>query len=309
MCGTCGCSDGAKATLHDGNGSHTHLLPDGRVVRHSHDHGDAQHAHDHGHDHSHNHDHSHGHSHSHGHGHDHSHPHGHSHKHEPQAGHEVTRLEAEVLGKNQQLAARNRGYFLGREWKVLNLVSSPGSGKTTLLERMLREVGGEVGVLEGDQETDNDARRLRSTGAPVIQINTGTGCHLEADMVWEGVAQLGLGLGATLFIENVGNLVCPALFDLGESARVLLFSVTEGEDKPLKYPHMFRSADLVLLTKVDLLPHLDFDVAAALAAVEQVAMPGTPVMQVSSRTGEGLAELYDWIRQRDRAAMAGLAQQ
>lgn len=217
----------------------------------------------------------------------------------------MTTLEANVLGKNQMLAERNRGFFIGRQQVALNLVSSPGAGKTTLLERTLRELGGDVAVLEGDQETDNDARRLRETGAKVIQINTGTGCHLEADMIWAGLAQLAPPVGATVFIENVGNLVCPALFDLGESARVLLFSVTEGEDKPLKYPHMFRSSDLVLLTKVDLLPHLSFDLTAAREALAEVCAPGTQVMRVSARTGEGLHSFYDWVRERHSSLMMG----
>lgn len=199
------------------------------------------------------------------------------------------------MGKNRMLAERNRGWFAGREVLAVNLMSSPGAGKTTLLERTLREFGGPQAVLEGDQETENDAQRLRQTGVPVVQINTGTGCHLEADMVWAGLGQLKLERGTTLFIENVGNLVCPALFDLGEAGRIVLFSVTEGEDKPLKYPHMFRSAQLVLLTKVDLLPHLDFDVAKAEEAVRAVC-PDAPLLQVSTKSGQGLQAYYDWLR-------------
>jgi len=207
----------------------------------------------------------------------------------------VQQLAAEVMGKNRMLAERNRGWFAGREVLAVNLMSSPGAGKTTLLERTLREFGGPQAVLEGDQETENDAQRLRQTGVPVVQINTGTGCHLEADMVWAGLGQLKLERGTTLFIENVGNLVCPALFDLGEAGRIVLFSVTEGEDKPLKYPHMFRSAQLVLLTKVDLLPHLDFDVAKAEEAVRAVC-PDAPLLQVSTKSGQGLQAYYDWLR-------------
>lgn len=294
MCGTCGCSEGAKATLDDGSGEHTHVMPDGRVVVHSHGHGHG-HAHSHDHDHDHDHDHAHSHAHDHDHVHGHAHSHAHSHAHGVGNG-VLERVEADVLDKNQRLAERNRGYMLGRQLVALNLMSSPGAGKTTLLERTLRDLEGPVGVLEGDQETDNDARRLRDTGAPVIQINTGTGCHLEADMVWHGLMQLDLPANGTLFIENVGNLVCPALFDLGEGARVVLFSVTEGEDKPLKYPHMFRRADLVLLTKTDLLPHLDFDEAQAMAAIQQICSPQTKTLQVSTRTGAGLDAWYAWIR-------------
>ncbi len=205
------------------------------------------------------------------------------------------------MAKNERLAERNRAFFLGRKLSVVNLMSSPGSGKTCLLERTLTELRPhvDVAVLEGDQETSNDAARLRQTGAPVVQINTGTGCHLEADMVWRGLSQLDPPAGSTLFIENVGNLVCPALFDLGEHARVVLFSVTEGEDKPVKYPHMFRRADLVLLTKTDLLPYLEFDLDRAHSSITEVA-PDAEVLQLSTKSGEGVDAWVQWLKRLSR---------
>ncbi|MEL6342426.1 MAG: hydrogenase nickel incorporation protein HypB [Myxococcota bacterium] len=261
MCVTCGCSDEATPSIHDlSDDSHHHI--------HDHDH-----SHDHGHDHG----------------------HGHDHVHTRREAEEIL-LEQRVLAKNDHLAERNRGWFDAREVLALNLMSSPGAGKTTLLVRTLKELGGEVSVIEGDQETALDAERIRETGAKVIQVNTGKGCHLEADMVWAGLQRLRPAIGSVLFIENVGNLVCPAMFDLGEQARVVLFSTTEGEDKPTKYPHMFQTADLVLLTKVDLLPYLDFDLDRALDAVRAVN-PDAQLMQVSSRSGEGMDDWYRWIRE------------
>ena len=183
---------------------------------------------------------------------------------------------------------------------AVNLMSSPGAGKTTLLERTLGQLRRPAAVLEGDQETVFDAERIRATGARALQINTGKGCHLEADMVWQGLHSLKPEPGSILFIENVGNLVCPALFDLGESARVVLFSVTEGEDKPLKYPHMFRVADLVLVTKVDLVPHLDFDRQRAIDNIAHIR-PEAAILEVSSRTGQGMTE---WLRWLERPAAA-----
>jgi hydrogenase nickel incorporation protein HypB len=206
-------------------------------------------------------------------------------------------LAVKVLQKNDVLAARNRGYLAGREVLAVNVMSSPGSGKTALLERTVKELGLHTSVLEGDQETSNDADRIRAAGAKAVQINTGKGCHLEADMVWHGLTTLAPPQGSVVFIENVGNLVCPALFDLGEDLRAVLFSVTEGEDKPLKYPFMFRAAELVLITKIDLLPHLDFDLAKALAAVKAVA-PHATILQVSSRTGEGLDAWMAWLKKQ-----------
>ena len=208
-------------------------------------------------------------------------------------------LERELLAKNQALAERNRTWFSQRRILALNLVSSPGSGKTTLLERTIRDLRGRytLQVIEGDQATPNDAERIRNAGARAVQINTGTGCHLEADMLERGLRQLAPPDGAVLMIENVGNLVCPALFDLGEDAKVVILSVTEGEDKPLKYPHMFRASQLMLLNKIDLLPYLRFDVARCVAAAREVH-PGIEVLQVSAQSGAGMADWYRWIDRR-----------
>jgi hydrogenase nickel incorporation protein HypB len=206
-------------------------------------------------------------------------------------------LEQEILGKNQQLADRNRAWLADAGIVALNLMSSPGSGKTTLLERTIRDLQGElpISVVEGDQATANDAERILATGCRVIQINTGTGCHLEADMLEHSLRELQPPAGSLVMIENVGNLVCPALFDLGERAKVVILSVTEGEDKPAKYPHMFRAADIMLLTKIDLLPYLKFDVARCIEYARSVN-PDIRVFQVSSQSGEGMAAWYDWLR-------------
>lgn len=197
------------------------------------------------------------------------------------------------------LAERNRGWLTGRGILALNLVSSPGSGKTTLLERTVLDLKDEfeIGVIEGDQETVNDAERIRATGCKAVQINTGTGCHLEADMLARGLEALNPAPHSLLFIENVGNLVCPALFDLGERAKVAILSVTEGEDKPLKYPHMFRASELMILNKIDLLPYVRFDVERCLAYAQEVN-PKIKVLQVSATTGAGMVDLYDWLRGR-----------
>lgn len=195
------------------------------------------------------------------------------------------------------MAAKNRAWFAGREILALNLVSSPGSGKTMLLERTIRDLKAELKlyVVEGDQATANDGERIRAAGAPAVQVNTGTGCHLEADMVARGLAELKPLPGSVVMIENVGNLVCPAMFDLGERAKVVILSVTEGEDKPLKYPHMFRAAEVMILNKTDLLPHIDFDVARAIANAREVN-PEITVLQVSARRGDGLEGWYGWLR-------------
>ena len=184
-----------------------------------------------------------------------------------------------MLARNDHLAADNRGWLAGRGITAFNLMSSPGSGKTTLLARTITELAGRpdprpVAVIEGDQETLLDAQRIRATGAPVVQINTGAGCHLDASMVRQGLDRLDPEPSTLLFIENVGNLVCPALFDLGEAAKVVVISVTEGEDKPLKYPHMFGAADLVIVNKADLLPYVDFDVERCLSYATQIR-PGS----------------------------------
>jgi hydrogenase nickel incorporation protein HypB len=258
------------------------------------------HEHEHAHDHPHPHDHQHGPDHHHG------HEHGPDHQHEPapaaapdpDRGHTIA-LEQRVLARNDELAERNRRWLTERGILAVNLMSSPGAGKTTLLERTIVDLAGELGVsvVEGDQETLLDADRITATGCRVVQINTGSGCHLDAEMVDRGLRTLAPPERSVVFIENVGNLVCPALFDLGEAAKIVITSTTEGEDKPLKYPQMFAAADLVLLNKVDLLPYLDFDVAKCLAAIRRVN-PRAAVLRVSATRGEGLPAWYDWLRDR-----------
>jgi hydrogenase nickel incorporation protein HypB len=210
------------------------------------------------------------------------------------------KLETDVLGANQRIATRNRRHFAAHGVHAYNLVSSPGSGKTTLLcatITALRQRRPELplAVIEGDQQTSHDADRIRATGAPAIQVNTGKGCHLDAPMVAAAFDRLPLhGPEGLLFIENVGNLVCPAMWDLGERAKVAILSVTEGEDKPLKYPDMFAAAHLMVLNKTDLLPHLDFDVEQCIAYARRVN-PAIEVLQLSARTGEGMAAWLDWL--------------
>jgi hydrogenase nickel incorporation protein HypB len=231
-------------------------------------------------------------------GHDHGHDHGHEHPHDHEHGDDRTVvLQQKVLAKNDAIAEDNRAWLAGRGVLAVNLMSSPGAGKTTLLERTVRELAGElaVSVIEGDQETALDASRISAAGGKVVQINTGVGCHLDAAMVEQALRALDPPAGSVVVIENVGNLVCPALFDLGETARVVLSSVTEGADKPVKYPHMFRRADLVLVTKTDLLPYVDFDTARHMADVKQLS-PAARLIQVSATTGDGMPEWYDWLR-------------
>ncbi|MCX4138780.1 hydrogenase nickel incorporation protein HypB [Paraburkholderia aspalathi] len=264
---------------------------------HSHD---SQYPHHHEHEHSHDgvHAHSHPHEHSHDgdHSHDHSHAHDHPHNHGSEHVTSIT-LEQDILAKNQLLAERNRGWLAGRSILALNLMSSPGAGKTTLLERTIRDLGETLPltVIEGDQATLNDAERIRATGARVVQINTGTGCHLDAEMASRALTQLDPPMHSVVVIENVGNLVCPALFDLGEGAKVLILSVTEGEDKPIKYPHMFRACSLLLLNKIDLLPYLRFDVEKCIGYARKVN-PGIEILQVSAQSGEGMETWYAWLR-------------
>jgi len=237
-----------------------------------HDHGDGHHHHDHDHDHEHNHDHDHG------------------------SGGKKISIETDILARNNRLAAGNRDMFARKGVFVLNLVSSPGSGKTTLLEKTLRDTVGSSrsAVIEGDQQTDNDAVRIAATGVPVKQINTGAACHLDAHMVGHAAEDFNLDELDILFIENVGNLVCPSSFDLGEHHKVVVLSVTEGEDKPIKYPHMFHAADVMLLNKIDLLPHLDFDVAKCREMARRVN-PNITIFEVSARTGAGMEEWYGWL--------------
>jgi len=208
----------------------------------------------------------------------------------------IVRIERDILSKNDAFARDNRRAFAAKGLFALNLVSSPGSGKTSLLVRVINALKGRmpVAVIEGDQQTSNDAERIRATGAPAIQINTGKGCHLDAHTVGHAAETLAPQEGSALFIENVGNLVCPAAFDLGEAHKVVVLSVTEGEDKPLKYPDMFAAADLLLLNKADLLPHLDFDVSACLANALRVN-PRLQTLVVSAKTGEGVSAFVAWI--------------
>lgn len=234
---------------------------------------------------------------------DHAHPH--PHDHGDAVSHTVP-VEERILAKNDRLADGNREWLATHGIVAVNVMGSPGAGKTTLLERTLRELAGRrpVGVVEGDQETLLDAERIRAAGCPVVQVNTGTGCHLDAAMVHDALQRLDPADGAVVFVENVGNLVCPALFDLGESARVVLASVTEGEDKPVKYPHMFRSADVVLLTKTDLLPYLDFDAQRFVDLVHRIR-PGVEVLSVSATRGTGLDAWCGWLDSLPRESTVG----
>jgi hydrogenase nickel incorporation protein HypB len=218
----------------------------------------------------------------------------------------MVQVEQDILGKNNEYAAANRRWFGERGILALNLVSSPGSGKTTLLTRTIDDLKGELGlsVIEGDQQTANDAERIRETGAKALQINTGKGCHLDAHMIGHAIDSLQPEAGEVLFIENVGNLVCPAAFDLGEAHKVVILSVTEGEDKPVKYPDMFHAADLVLLNKIDLLPYLQFDVDKCIGYARRVN-PAIKVLQVSATTGEGMETWYRWIRATQQLAAIG----
>ncbi|WP_067887651.1 hydrogenase nickel incorporation protein HypB [Nocardia vaccinii] len=233
----------------------------------------------------------------HDHEHEHEHPHPHDHGHPAT---ETVILEQRVLAKNDELAQRNRQWFADRGILALNLTSSPGAGKTTLLERTIRECPNlPIGVIEGDQETALDSQRIASTGCRVVQINTGAGCHLDAAMTRRALDALNPPDRGVVFIENVGNLVCPALFDLGEQAKVVIVSVTEGTDKPLKYPHMFAAAGLVLINKIDLLPYVDFDLDEC-AHYARATNPSVEVLALSATTGEGLGEWYDRLNDRRR---------
>ncbi len=242
--------------------------------------------------------------------HDHSHHH-HHHHHAEHAAHShapglsptrMVQIEQDILSKNNAFAQANRQRLALQGIFALNLVSSPGSGKTTLLCKTIQMLGQQpVAVIEGDQQTSQDAERIRATGAPAIQINTGKGCHLDADMVGQAMAKLPLTNHTLLMIENVGNLVCPAAFDLGEAHKVVVLSVTEGEDKPIKYPDMFRAASVMLLNKVDLLPYLNYDVGAAIAHARRVN-PHIRVIQVSATTGAGMDEWLQFLRDGAKVA-------
>jgi hydrogenase nickel incorporation protein HypB len=238
------------------------------------------------------------HTHDHDHNQDHKHEHEHDHTHEPaSSGRKILDVNKDVLHENNLMAARNRGFFEGRNIFCLNLVSSPGSGKTTILEKTMLALKPEIRMMaiEGDQQTSLDAERIMATGVPVVQINTGMGCHLDARMVNRAMADLPTAEHSILFIENVGNLVCPAMFDLGESKRVLIISVTEGDDKPLKYPAMFRSSHLCIINKTDLLPHVSFSVEKVIRNARSVN-PGLEFIQLSAVTGDGMADWLEWCR-------------
>lgn len=276
MCNVCGCGTGSV----EGHSHH-------------HDHGSGHHHHDH----------DHGHSHDHGH---HHHHHGDIHFGQGPAGVEVPgmtqerliEIETDILAKNDRYADANRAILADREILTLNLVSSPGSGKTTLLCKTIEALGDQpLAVIEGDQQTANDADRIRATGAKAVQVNTGKGCHLDGHMVGHAMEHLQLANNSILFIENVGNLVCPAGFDLGEDAKVAILSVTEGEDKPLKYPDMFTASRLALLNKVDLAPYCDVDLDLYEENLRRVN-PGIEIIRVSARTGEGMDVWLQWLRDR-----------
>lgn len=275
-------------------------------------------AHDEGHGHDHHHEYSHVDSHNHSHGHhshddhsdqDYNHHYGHgpAHAHAPgMSQSRMVQIERDILGKNNEYANANRILFNRKGMLTLNLVSSPGSGKTTLLTRTLIELKDDfpLSVIEGDQETSHDAQRIRATGVPALQINTGKGCHLDAHQVGHAIQQLEPEDTSVLFIENVGNLVCPAAFDLGEAHKVAILSITEGEDKPIKYPDMFHAADLMLLNKIDLLPYLQFDIDKCLNYARQVN-PGIQILQVSATSGEGMEDWYQWIRLARQSKLIG----
>ncbi len=278
MCDTCGCDQS--------NDEVTIRKPGEENNKHS--------------EHTHEHDgHTHSHSHVHSHPNDHKQEHEHNHKHEHQShSHErKIELQTDILQKNNLLAERNRGYFEAKNIFAINLVSSPGSGKTSLLERTILDLKKEIKffVIEGDQQTMNDANRIKSVGAPVIQINTGNGCHLDADMINKAINELEVENNSVVMIENVGNLVCPALFDLGETKRVVIISVTEGEDKPIKYPNMFASSHLCIINKTDLLPYVDFDIEKTKQYAHQVNHH-LEFIELSVKTGEGMKEWYEWIK-------------
>ncbi len=291
MCVTCGCSGGSARLL---------VAEPGREFKaglgFGAEDGFGQEHHDHP---------DHDHDHEHGPGHGHGPEHGHEHLHidfgplQAADAERTIELQQKVLAKNDELADGNRQWLRERSILAVNLMSSPGAGKTTLLEATMRGMTGRasISVVEGDQETALDASRILAAGSKVVQVNTGVGCHLDAEMVARALRQLDPPSGSVVMIENVGNLVCPALFDLGEQARVVLASVTEGADKPLKYPHMFRQADLVLLNKTDLLPYVDFDVREYASGLRKVA-PDALFLQVSATNGDGMQAWFDWLRRR-----------
>lgn len=267
MCTTCGCGDPH---------SHTHVDENGNIVTHTHSH---DHGHEHGHDHDHDHEHHHHHDHNHG------------------AATRTVAVGMDILARNNEVAAVNRAFFAANKILALNFVSSPGSGKTELLCATVRakpENAPEILVIEGDQQTDNDANRIRETGARAIQINTGKGCHLDAEQVKLALQEAKPTTESLVFIENVGNLVCPAEFDLGEAHKVVVISVTEGDDKPLKYPDMFAAADLMIINKIDLAPYVKFDLDKCEENARRVN-PSIRSIRMSATTGEGMQKWWAWL--------------
>ena len=267
MCTTCGCGDPH---------SHTHVDENGNIVTHTHSH---DHGHEHGHDHDHDHEHHHHHDHDHG------------------AATRTVAVGMDILARNNEVAAVNRAFFAANKILALNFVSSPGSGKTELLCATVRakpENAPEILVIEGDQQTDNDANRIRETGARAIQINTGKGCHLDAEQVKLALQEAKPTAESLVFIENVGNLVCPAEFDLGEAHKVVVISVTEGDDKPLKYPDMFAAADLMIINKIDLAPYVKFDLDKCEENARRVN-PSIRSIRMSATTGEGMQKWWAWL--------------
>ena len=308
---------------HSHQAEHMHSHPAGVWHAHEHRHADGiVHSHPHEHDAEHQHSHPEGHTHVHAEGAAHAHGAAGEHVHEsgdhihygvgPAGAHapgvsqaRMVQIEQDILAKNDGYAARNREWLADRGIFALNLVSSPGSGKTTLLVRAIEALRSaiEVTVIEGDQQTTHDADRVRATGVRAIQINTGKGCHLDAHMVGRALERLAPPDDSVLMIENVGNLVCPSSFDLGEAHKVVVLSVTEGEDKPLKYPDMFHAASLMLLNKIDLLPYLDFDVDACLANARRVN-PKMEILPISARTGQGMDDWLAWLAKGAQRAQA-----
>lgn len=285
MCSTCGCSSNENGiTLTKmGENRHTHHHHDGHTHSHEHHHGDHSHSHEHNHEHNHDHEHHHDHN------------HGHHHHHDVN----IVELEKDILHQNQLGAERNRGFFEALNIFAMNLVSSPGSGKTSLLEKTIADLKGEIefSVIEGDQQTTNDAARIHALNVPVLQINTGKGCHLDSEMIAKSLKELKPKQNSILMIENVGNLVCPAMFDLGENQRVVIISTTEGEDKPLKYPDMFYSSNICIINKIDLLPYLKFDVEKLKENTKKVN-PNIQFFEVSATSGEGMEAWYEFLRSK-----------
>jgi len=303
MCESCGCGKPEEFTIKEGSEVARKRSSENTNSEIKSDH---THSDEHMHEHVHEHEHEHVHHHSHEHMHEHD-GHWHSHKDsevarkrgsEIKSEHKEIPLNIDVLSENNRLAERNRGYFDAKKVLCLNMVSSPGSGKTSILEKTITDniSKRKIFVIEGDQQTTRDAERIEKSGAPSIQINTGTGCHLDARMVNLALKKMEVENHSLLFIENVGNLVCPALFDLGESKRVIVISVTEGDDKPLKYPYMFETSQLCIINKTDLLPYVDFSVEEVKKNALQIN-PKLEFILMSAKTSEGMNEWYDWLSQ------------